>query len=275
MKRIAIITGCKISEPDVDEPLLLSAFEKLGGRAAEASVVAWDSDPDMSVFDVAVIRSTWNYVPVRDAFCDWVDRTAKVTRIFNSPSIIRWSTDKSYLAELQGRGVRIVPTSFARTIDDIAWTDVVIKPRIGAASFATQRFTLPRDRERARRFLDEHRDRAMMIQPYMHDVDARGERSLVFIDDRFTHAVRKSPRFADGSEHVSEAVDIADEELDVANRAIEPFRDELLYARVDVIRDESDRVCLMELELVEPSLFLRQHVPSADRLAAATLSRFR
>jgi hypothetical protein len=115
----------------------------------------------------------------------------------------------------------------------------------------------------------------MMAQPYMHDVESGGERSIVWIDGEITHGIRKSPRFIDGHEHVSEAVFVMDDERAIATRALEPFAKDLLYARVDVVRDKNGELCLMELELVEPSLFLSQHPIAATRLAQSTLKRVR
>jgi hypothetical protein len=224
----------------------------------------------MAQFDVAVLRSTWNYVPVRDAFCAWCEKTSKLTRFFNPPSIVRFSTDKSYLRELT---VPTVPTIFDPDVRNLPWRDVVIKPRISAGSFATRRFHLPAEIDAAEAFLFEHAGRAMMAQPYMNDVESGGEKSIMWIDGEITHAVRKRPRFSDGHESVSDALFVMADERAIATRALEPFANQLLYARVDVVRDEKGELCIMELELVEPSLFLTQHPPAAERLARATLKR--
>jgi glutathione synthase/RimK-type ligase-like ATP-grasp enzyme len=265
---ISLVTARVLDEPDLDIEPLAKAISDLGQRA---SIVAWD-DPRAELGDVTVLRSTWNYVPVRDEFCAWVDAAAKRTRIFNPPEIVRWSTDKSYLRDLEARGVPIVPTRFDPDVGDIEWNDVVIKPRISAASFATRRFRLDRERESARAFLAEHDARGMMVQPYMKAVDSSGERSLVWIDGAITHAVRKSPRFSDGNEDVSAAVDVEDDERAVALHALEPFEN-LLYARVDLVRDADGNPRVMELELVEPSLFLLQHPPALERFARAIVKK--
>ena len=261
---ISLLTARRLDEPDLDLEPLASAIRALG---RDANIVAWD-DPNAALGDLAILRSTWNYVPVRDAFCDWVDVAAKKTRIFNPPSIVRWNTDKKYLGELD---VPTVPTAFDPDIDAIEWDDIVIKPRISAASFATKRFR--NDREGARAFLEEHRGhgRSMMAQPYMANVDSSGERSIVWIDGEVTHAVRKSPRFSDGEESVT-VVRVEDDERALAERALLPFQN-LLYARVDLVRDADGKPRLMELELVEPSLFLLQHPPALDRFARSIAKR--
>jgi hypothetical protein len=108
-----------------------------------------------------------------------------------------------------------------------------------------------------------------MVQGYVKDVEVGGERAVVFIDGELTHAVRKSPRLADQEESVSEALPVAPDERDLAEMALRPFRERLLYARVDMVRDDSGVPMIMELELIEPSLFLAQHPPALARLADA------
>src|SRR5207248_459655 len=132
---ISLLTARVLDEPDPDLEPLAKAIDALGHRA---SIVCWD-DPDANLGDLAVLRSTWNYVPVRDRFCAWVDAASKRTRFYNPPDVVRWNTDKSYLREL---AVPTVPTIFDPDVDDLEWNDVVIKPRISAASFATRRFRL-------------------------------------------------------------------------------------------------------------------------------------
>ena len=109
----------------------------------------------------------------------------------------------------------------------------------------------------------------VMVQPYVRSVDGHGERSLVFIDGKLSHAIRKTPRFGTDHERVSEAMPIDEIERSFAERVMACVDTELLYARVDIARDERGAPMVMELELIEPSLFLRQHPPAAVLLATA------
>jgi hypothetical protein len=104
-----------------------------------------------------------------------------------------------------------------------------------------------------------------MVQPYMRSVEGYGERSVIWIDGQLTHAVRKSPRLGDAQEHVSEALPISHRERELAEAVVADIPHALLYARIDLIRDDEDSPLLAELELVEPSLFLKQS-PAALRL---------
>jgi hypothetical protein len=271
VKKIAIATCAVKPEADPDEELLLARLREKG---ASVRMVAWDGpSPDVADDELCVVRSTWNYFEKIDAFLAWIDR---VPRLLNPRSIIQGNVRKTYLRDLEARGVTIVPTMWAAENTDVAtvmrdrgWDTVVIKPVVSAGSFSTRRFTIA-EAPAAQAFLD-HAGREMMIQAWMPAVDTSGERSLVWLDGHVSHAVRKSPRFADGHESVT-SVDVADDERAFAERVLEPFREHLLYARVDLVRDH-DTLRLMELELVEPSLFLKQHPPALERFATALLGR--
>jgi hypothetical protein len=112
-----------------------------------------------------------------------------------------------------------------------------------------------------------------MVQPYMASVEEYGERSLIWIDEELTHAVRKSPRLGDADESVSEALPIAHEERELAEAVIADIPHELLYARIDLIRDDRNQPLLAELELVEPSLFLQQEPTALRRLVRGIAQR--
>lgn len=272
MKRVALATCLRPPEPDHDEAPLLAA---LRARGLEASTLAWD-DPkaDPAAFDLVVVRSTWNYIHALPEFLAWLRRAAAATRLANPAEVMAWNCDKSYLFELAAAGVPVIPTvSVPRgtwpALDRLPWEDLVVKPRVGAASFATRRFP-PGRKPQAEAFLRETCSaRDMLVQPYVLSVDGHGERSLVWVAGELTHGVRKNPRLAGGDESVSAALAPEADERAFAERVLAPRRAGLLYARVDVARAEDGTLMLMELELVEPSLFLLQHPPALARLADA------
>lgn len=273
--RIALATCKNIPEPDVDEPLMLAAFANAGARA---DLLAWD-DPSarFADYDAVILRSTWNYFEQLDDFLAWVDRTP---RIFNRPEVVRWNAVKTYLRDLDARGVAIVPTQFVKKgenarLADVAWNDVVVKPVVSAGSFCTERFL--RDDARGQIFLDGlSRQRDVMIQKWMPAVDTYGERSLVWIDGEITHAIRKTLRLAGGVEQVSDEMEITADERAFAMQAIEATQaKDLLYGRVDIIRDDDGILRLMELELVEPSLFFKQSPRALDRFVSSAIRHAR
>lgn len=271
--RVALATCAVKPEPDPDEEPLLAALHE---RGVDACVLAWDdAESDWQRVDLVVLRSTWNYAEQPERFVRWLDTLSP--RVLNPVAIARDNLDKRYLIDLPKRGVPTVPThvfdsttaSLKATLDERGWHDVVIKPVVGAASFRTKHFRDGHGPEAAAFLQAELQHRAMMVQPYQCNVDTTGERALVWIDGEVSHAVRKTPRFAGEDEQVSSALPISDPERAVAEAALAPFASELLYARVDVIDDGTGQPQVMELELVEPSLFLVQHPPALERLATA------
>ena len=150
-----------------------------------------------------------------------------------------------------------------------------MKTAVSAASLGTRRFGPGDLREGEHHLATLLREGDAMIQPYVASVDGYGERAIVWIDGEITHAVRKAPRFTGQDEDVSPAVPVADDERAVAEAVLAPFAHELLYARVDLARDARDKPMIMELELIEPSLFLRQSEPALQRLVDGLLRRLR
>lgn len=279
---LRIATCTPLPEPDADEELLLDA---LRARGVDARMAAWnDPREDWDARVPTVIRSTWDYIHDLERFRAWLARAERAAQLWNPRRIVERNVHKGYLLELEARGVRIVPTEFLRRGFDMdlellrasrGFGAVVIKPAVGAGSFATRRFEA-HDGERAQHFLCESlRERDVLVQPWLPSVDGHGERACVWIDGAFTHAVRKTPRFSGEDESVSEAVAIEPAEQALAERALAPIAKDLLYARVDVAPGLDGRPCVMELELVEPSLFLKQHPPALARLADALASRVR
>lgn len=276
--RIALATCKSLPEPDPDADLLLSALKAEG---AEAAWLAWD-DPaaDFRGWDLCVIRSTWNYIHDLTKFLQWAKRADKYSGLLNPWRIVRWNTDKGYLRDLQARGVPTVPTLYidrgaSPALKDLlaptSWSDVVVKPRVGAGSFSTRRFAA-RDYKQGTAFLAAlAAEREALVQPYLKSVEEDGERALVWVAGKVTHAVRKAARFSGQEEEVSKALRPTPEERAFVKQVLAPWQDELLYARVDVARDDQGRLVLMELELVEPSLFLKQCPEALERLVDGCL----
>lgn len=277
---LRIATSASLPDSDDDEDLLLDALRARGVRARMA---AWnDPAEDWDARGPTVIRSTWGYIHHLEAYLGWIARADRAGPLWNPRGIVERNLHKRYLLELERRGVPIVPTELiARdteaSLEELrarrGWGAVVIKPAVGAGSFATRRFEV-REGELGQHFLRESlRERDVLVQPWLPSVDGHGERACVWIDGAFTHAVRKSPRFSGSEERVSEALAIEPAELALAEKALAPIAKELLYARIDVAPGLDGRPCLMELELVEPSLFLAQHPPALERLVEALVRR--
>ena len=274
---IAIVTCQELPEPDADEGLLMGALTAAG---VPAQLVAWD-DPTVcwGEFDAAVLRSPWNYIERLEDFLAWAATTDEQTALWNPLEIVTWNTHKGYLANLAADGVPVVPTAWtdgaegaqlADIMADRGWTDVVAKPVVGAGSFLTDRITDPSSAQALDFWRRLCANGEVMVQPYLRSVEEYGERSLIWINGALTHAVRKSPRLGDADEQVSDALAIADDERALAEAIITDIPAQLLYARIDLIRDDSGVPLLAELELVEPSLFLAQAPHALARFVDAT-----
>jgi glutathione synthase/RimK-type ligase-like ATP-grasp enzyme len=282
---VALATCSLLPDLDADERRLIPALEAQG-VTAEPRV--WD-DPSVpwDEFRLVVIRSAWDYAPRRDAFLAWC---SSLPRVLNSVPVITWNTDKSYLRTLAGAGVPTVPTTWVDTDSAGARLrlpegPLVIKPAISSGAQHTSRYRSD-DREAARRHIDRllMDGRAVMVQPYVASVDSHGETGLIYIDGVFSHAIRKGPLLhASGAttDHLWALEDITPrvanaDELAVAARALDALpwpRQELLYARVDLVRGSDGAPLVLELELAEPSLFLGLGSGSASRLAMAIAVR--
>ena len=278
--RVLLATCRQLPEPDPDDRLLMAALER---RGISARYAAWDDPHERWDADLTVLRSTWNYYLDPAGFLDWAERAGRAAWLFNPLDVIFWNHDKRYLLELERSGVPIVPTrrlqrgekaSLDALVHATRWHDVVIKPAISAASYRTRRFG-PEAIEEGNAHLTQLLETGdVLVQEYMPAVERHGERALVWIDGAFTHAVRKSPRLASGAEDVSEAVRIEPNELAVGQAALAGFEPgKLLYARVDVVPDATGQPRLMELELIEPSLFFLQFPAALEHFADAIKAR--
>ncbi len=279
-RRIGLVTCRGLPEPDPDQELLIAALIEAG---AEPGLLAWD-DPEArpASFDVCVLRSCWNYMERPAAFEEWLSRAAAESSLWNPLPILRWNLRKTYLRQLERQGIPTIPTRWvergtavdlARVIEGTDWPEIVIKPIVSAGSYQTRRF-MTSDLDEACAFLAAGvLERGWMVQCYLPMVEEHGERAIVVIDGEITHSVRKSPRFAGDAERVSDAIDPSPDERMFAGRVLDAVGESLLYGRVDVIRDGDGSPRLAELELLEPSLYLRQFPPALDRFVAAILAR--
>lgn len=278
--RIALATAIAAYALDEDLPPLLDALRERG-HAADS--LAWD-DPTVSWsrFDLVLLRSTWNYTERPAEFLRWCEAVAAKTRLLNPPSLVRWNTDKRYLADLAAAGVPVISAHFLAPGDDPAsfpaHAEFVVKPCIGAGSRDTQRYTAPNRAAavaHAKRLLDAGRN--VLVQPYLEAVDTAGETALLFFAGGYSHAIRKGPLLARDGEATSalfapEAITAREPsaaEIEVAHRALAAIPGGApLYARVDLLPSPTGPQ-LLELELTEPSLFFDHAPGSAERFVAA------
>lgn len=262
--------------------------DALRRRGLSVARLDW-ADPgfDWSRTKSAVFRTTWDYFHRFDEFAPWLERAGRATRFFNEAALIHWNIDKHYLGQLAKAGVNIVPTRYIEagatgTLAEHAaatgWDELILKPTVSGAARHTYRFAASDAALHEAVFAELIANEAMMLQPFQRHILDAGELSLIVIDGKVTHAIRKTARAGDfrvqddwgGTvhEHAPSA-----EESAFAEAAVAAVPFDVLYARVDAVRGNDGALALMELEMVEPELFFRFHPPAADALAEGLARR--
>ena len=279
---IALVSCANLPDWEVDDQPLTNALKKLGATVHHPS---WTETIDWNQFDLSVIRTTWDYHHRKFEFVNWCKT---VPRLFNNAQIVQWNTHKSYLQELETSGTKIAPTIWINKNENVDINKIMcafecskgfIKPQIGACASDTLRFSME-ELELAQQFLTENIHQDMMVQPYLESVETEGELTAIFIDGEFTHGVQKIPvkgdyRVQDDFGASDMPYSFTESEIETMKQTISavPNHFELLYARLDYLRDAGGSLLLNELELVEPSLFFRHCPEAAEKFAKAIIDR--
>ncbi len=264
-----------------DDRLLADA---LAARGLRTQRVDWsDAGVDWSSFRLAVFRTTWDYFERFPEFTAWLRRAEREVRFINDARTAWWNLDKHYLADLEARGVAIVPSRYLEPgdgqrlptlLEQTGWYEGVLKPCVSGAARHTYRV----DASNAERLQQElatlFAQESFIYQPFVTDIQQGGEKSVLVFGGVATHAVRKVPKAGDfrvQDDHGGTWSPYAatPEELEFAQRAIAAVEPHPQYGRVDIVRGNDGALQLMELELIEPELWLRSSPEAAERFAAA------
>ena len=282
---VALATCAEHADLDDEGRLLLEALRE---RGASAEAAVWDAAPDggWERFDLVVVRSTWDYTFALERFLAWT--RALGPRVLNSPDTIAWSADKRYLLELAAAGVPVITTELL--VPDAAFAPppgrFVVKPAVSAGSRGAAVFDAARhDAARAHVRALQAEGRDVLVQPYLDAVDGEeAETALIFLDGELSHAMRKGPLLAldrpplraGWAPETMSPSEPADDVAALGRRVhalVEARFGRPLYARVDVLRDAAGAPAVLEVELVEPSLFLDFVPGTAEALAGVILAR--
>ena len=283
VERLGWVTTREARGRDEDEPLGLAALERAG---VSVDVVDWDDRAvNWSLFDRVVLRSAWDYPQRLDEFSTWLDAVDAVTDLVNPPALVRWSLDKQYLAELAEAGVPITPTVFVPPGSPTTFAPgrVVVKPAVGAGSVDAASYGADQHEAATVHVARLHAaGQVVLVQPFLRSIPEEGEWPMVFLDGRFSHAANKRvalPRAGTVDDLFAPETNVAHvataAQIEVAQAAVDLVSGRLgtpTYARVDLVRDDSGGFCVLELELVEPSLFLAYAEPAAAERFAAVLA---
>jgi glutathione synthase/RimK-type ligase-like ATP-grasp enzyme len=281
MKQCAFLTLGERGDFVIDDEHAILPLADLGWQV---STVSWrQTDRPWSDFDAVVIRSTWDYWYDVAAFLDALARIDRQTRLANPLDLVHWNLAKTNLRDLQGKGVSVVPTlwlddlplaAIGRWARDLGSDQLVVKPVVGANGQDAFRLSPRDDPQRLGEIADLFRGRACMVQPFMRNVLDEGEYSLFFFGGDYSHAILKVP--AAGEFRSQEERGAAICPLEPEARLLASGRAALaavvpapLYARIDFVRNGAGGFDVMELELIEPSLYLRTDPEAPGRFARA------
>lgn len=260
----------------------------LAAENVEARFVDWRApDIDFRRFDLVVLRSCWDYHLHAAEFINWLRRTSRAATVLNDPETVLWNHNKFHLREVEALGVEIAPTVFvngdvskAALAQVRSWGKIVVKPAVSASAHNTwlmdgAGFSLEDER------VGKMSGQPFLIQQFIPEIQTQGEMSFVYIDGRFSHAALKRPAAGDfrvqqehggSTEPFLPPVGLLDQANEIAT-AVPQVRDSL-YCRIDAIARDG-KLVLMELELIEPELFLGLAEGAAERLAKAIVERLR
>lgn len=293
--RIAIASSNVVPAQFADDDRLADALASLD---ALVEIIPWDRErARWEAFDLVVVRSTWDYAFRRDEFVSWAERVGE--HLHNSADVLRWNSDKRYLADLGDAGIRVVPTEYVPPGGNrpAIEGEVVVKPTVSGGARDTGRFDA-NHAAAARALIATLHDagKTAMVQPYNPTVDSIGETAVVMIDGRFSHALRKGVVL-----RPNEVAPLRDDPLAAAEVMYDPglvapglaseaemetardvvaelerrFGEVPLYARVDLITRDDGMPEVIELEAVEPNLYHDLVPGSAERFAEAIVRRAR
>lgn len=257
----------------------LNALSRAGAAAGfEITPAVWDEDQDWSVFEAAMVRGTWDLMQKPDSFLPGMEKIAGQTRLLNPLQTIRRNYYKTYLLDLHDKGApapdsmlaeRATRDAVERAFDQFGVDHVVAKPVIGASSWRQARIKrgapFPAD--------DALPPGRCLIQPYLESVAREGETTLLYFNGRLSHALIKRPAPGDYRTQAlygakEEGVTPTPEQTAAAETALKAWGEDLLYARVDLVKGPSGEWLVMELELIEPYLYLPFALDGEDAAAA-------
>jgi glutathione synthase/RimK-type ligase-like ATP-grasp enzyme len=284
MPTIALVTYRDLPQLTSEDQLVCSALQALG---VQAQAVVWDApDAAWEHYQAVVVRSCWDYHLHPSRFTTWLGELERLqVPLWNPAPILRWNMHKTYLRDLHARGIAVPPTCWlerggraelATIFAEHGWQEAVIKPAISATAHNTWRASRATSRQDQPRFAAMLQDSDILVQQFMEPVVSEGEWSFVFFHSQYSHAVLKKAkpgdfRVQDDFGGTVEVVSPALELIEQAQQIVDSVGSPLLFARVDAI-DLNGRLVLMELELIEPFLFLKSDPHAVERFARAILT---
>ena len=257
-----------VPDPDYPEPwewAFDAEAEALRKRGVEVDAVPWTTTGDLSAYDLVLPLVVWGYHLQYDDWQRWLHRAeTNQLGVVNPPALLRWNSDKVYLTELGVRGVPTIETIEVNELSDadlavaaerFGTGELVVKPPVSASATGTHRIRVGDE------IPSTEIGQRMMIQPFLPSIASEGEYALILFDGLYSHTVVKRPKSGDfrvqphlgGSTEPCEPPEGA---IELATSALAAAPAAATYARVDIVRGTDGALRIMELELIEPALFL-------------------
>lgn len=272
---LALLTSDRIPDSDkIDDQLLVEA---LRAYEVEAQLVDWRvPNVNWSDFDAVLVLSTWDYYEDRARFLDLLQNIENSgLKLYNPLSVIQWNSCKKYLRDLEKLGLKTIETAYISPTElkdlksilvEKGWDECVIKPQVSADGYHTYRFNLS-SVEGVQDLLSDY-DEEYMVQPFVSEILSEGEWSFVFLNNEYLHCILKKPlqgnfRVQKGTKTLIQPPEWM---LNEVKRIAQVVNLPTLQTRIDVIR-RGDEIRIMELEMIEPSLYLK-HCPGSEKTAA-------
>jgi glutathione synthase/RimK-type ligase-like ATP-grasp enzyme len=261
--------------------------KELEGQGIPSVRVDWArKDMDWSQYKCVVFRTTWDYFDRFEEFSQWLNVVSKQTKLCNPYAIIKWNMDKHYLKDLESKGIPVTPSRFVEkgstvniedAISKSGWHELVIKPCVSGAARHTYRVNKLNAKTIETVVNELLKHESFVYQPFLESVLTQGEDTLMLFDGKFSHAIRKLAKPGDFRVQDDHGGTVHDyqpdaEQIEFAEKAMAVCSTLPSYGRVDMVRDNQGKFALMELEMIEPELWLRKHPPSA-MLFAESIAR--
>ena len=280
--KIGLLTCEKLPELTPEDRLLIPELAK---HNITATAVIWDDkNIQWGEFDYLIFRNTWDYFEKESAFNNWLELIEKLgVKTLNSIDIIKNNKHKFYLREMEKQGVKILPTLFLEKTNRLNlngiipdhWKKMVLKPAFSAGSYLTQVFEIKDIEKINAQYKNIASEKELLLQKFMPEIQTLGETSFLFFNKKFSHAVNKKPTEGDFRIQVQfggkyTLIHPEQELIEKAQKIVNQFPDNLLYARVDGIIIENE-LHLMEVECIEPDLYFNLSEGALPRYVNAVL----
>lgn len=287
LKKVALLSTDNLQNFFTYDKLLIEPLKTFGWDAEE---ISWrNENVNWSDYDAVIVRSTWDYQNDSEKFVTVLEKINTASHLENNLELMIWNMNKSYLFDLEQKGVKIVNTIWENNFnpelapeyfDKLNTEEIIIKPNISANADNTFRLTREKLNKNLQLLENIFAEREFMVQPFLNSIIEEGEYSLFFFNGKFSHSVLKKPKendFRVQEEHGGniQPFKVNSELISIAENIIKKLFTVPLYGRVDLVRTNKNEFALIELELIEPSLYLNKDAQSPQRFAEAFIERMK